>query len=164
MDPSFPLSAPPCTLGCSQSTRPSSNVYGVSIQFHILRDRTMAHLLMSAQTAMPFSGMVRGLARSRATRPTHSSTTSAVEGCRTSTPASPRASSFAGQFDGGPVSNKFMRAIRQYNCLFAFTSMGANIDRSINDGRGPPVFKICGQIHHCIGSLLPPDDNPPKFI
>jgi hypothetical protein len=42
--------------------------------------------------------------------------------------------------------------------------MGAHIDRSINDGRGPPVFKICGQIHHRIGSLLPPDGEPPKFI
>lgn len=42
--------------------------------------------------------------------------------------------------------------------------MGANIDRSMNDGRGPPVFKICGQIHHRIGSLLPPDGQPAKFI
>jgi len=42
--------------------------------------------------------------------------------------------------------------------------MGANIDRSMNDGGGPPVFKICGQIHHRIGSLLPPDDEPAKFI
>lgn len=42
--------------------------------------------------------------------------------------------------------------------------MGANIDRSMNDGHGPPVFKICGQIHHRIGSLLPPDGKPPKFI
>lgn len=42
--------------------------------------------------------------------------------------------------------------------------MGANIDRTMNDGRGPPVFKICGQIHHRIGSLLPPDGEPPKFI
>ena len=42
--------------------------------------------------------------------------------------------------------------------------MGANIDRSMNDGGGPPVFKICGQIHHRIGSLLPPDDEPTKFI
>jgi hypothetical protein len=57
-----------------------------------------------------------------------------------------------------------MKNIRQYNCLFAFTSMGANIDRTMNDGRGPPVFKISGQIHHRIGSLLPPDGSPPKFI
>ncbi|XP_066310854.1 uncharacterized protein [Miscanthus floridulus] len=34
----------------------------------------------------------------------------------------------------------------------------------MNDGRGPPVFKICGQIHHRIGSLIPPHDRPPKFI
>jgi hypothetical protein len=57
-----------------------------------------------------------------------------------------------------------MRDIRQYNCLFAFTSLEANIDRSVNDGRGPPVFKICGQVHHRIGSLLPLDGDAPKFI
>jgi hypothetical protein len=57
-----------------------------------------------------------------------------------------------------------MRNIRKYNCLFAFTSMGANIDNSVNDGRGPPVFKISGQVHHRIGSLLPSDGVPPKFI
>ena len=68
------------------------------------------------------------------------------------------------KYDGGPMSNKFMRNIRQYNCLFAFTSMGANIDRTINDGRGPPIFKIHGQVHHRIGSLLPYDGSPPKFI
>ncbi|WVZ58177.1 LOW QUALITY PROTEIN: hypothetical protein U9M48_008472, partial [Paspalum notatum var. saurae] len=45
-------------------------------------------------------------------------------------------------FDGGPRSRAFMKHIREYNYLFAFTSMGANIDRSINDGRGPPIFKI----------------------
>jgi len=68
------------------------------------------------------------------------------------------------RFDGGSVSNKFMKNIRRYNCLFAFSSMGAKIDRTMNDGRGPPVFKICGQIHHRIGSLIPPHGRPPKFI
>lgn len=68
------------------------------------------------------------------------------------------------RFNGDATCNKFMKNIRQYNCLFSFTSMGANIDRSMNDGRGPPVFKICGQIHHRISSLLPPDGAPPKFI
>jgi hypothetical protein len=57
-----------------------------------------------------------------------------------------------------------MQHIRQYNCLFAFTSMGAHIDDSVNDGRGPPLFKICGQVHHRIGSLLPSDGSPPQFI
>jgi hypothetical protein len=59
---------------------------------------------------------------------------------------------------------KLIQNIRQYNCLFTFTSMGAHIDNSVNNGRGPPVFKISGQVHHRIGSLLPPDDGPPKFI
>jgi hypothetical protein len=68
------------------------------------------------------------------------------------------------RFDGDVVSKTFMQNIRQYNCSFAFTSMGAHIDRSLNDGRGPPVFKICGQIHHRIGSLLPMTDQPPKFL
>jgi hypothetical protein len=34
----------------------------------------------------------------------------------------------------------------------------------MNDGRGPPVFKIYGQVHHRIGSLLPPEGIEPKFI
>jgi hypothetical protein len=42
--------------------------------------------------------------------------------------------------------------------------MGANIDRSLNDGCGPPVFKILGQVHHHIESLLPGDGSPPKFL
>jgi hypothetical protein len=57
-----------------------------------------------------------------------------------------------------------MKNIRQYNCLFAFKSMGAHIDNSFNDGHGPPIFKIYGQVHHRIGSLLPPKDGTPKFI
>jgi hypothetical protein len=64
-------------------------------------------------------------------------------------------------FDGNTTSKKIMKSIRQYNYMFAFTSIGAHIDNSLNDGRGPPIFKICG---HRIGSLLPPEDGPPKFI
>jgi hypothetical protein len=45
-------------------------------------------------------------------------------------------------FDGPVRSKAFLEKIRQYNCLFAFTSMGATIDRSVNDGGGPTVFKI----------------------
>jgi hypothetical protein len=41
--------------------------------------------------------------------------------------------------------------------------MGAHIDRSINDGGGPLVFKISGQVYHRICSLLPSDDDPLKF-
>jgi hypothetical protein len=68
------------------------------------------------------------------------------------------------KFHGDSISKRFMRSIRQYNCLFAFTSMGAQIDNTMNDGRGPPLFKICGQVHHRIGSLLPSDGSSPKYL
>ena len=66
-------------------------------------------------------------------------------------------------FDGPPRSKQFIEKIRQYNCLFAFTSMGATIDRSVNDGGGPNIFKISGAICHRIGSLLPLEGGSPKF-
>ena len=53
--------------------------------------------------------------------------------------------------------------IRVYNSMFAFTSFGANIQSNINKSSGPYIFKISGQIHHLIGSLLPINNNPPKF-
>jgi hypothetical protein len=34
-------------------------------------------------------------------------------------------------------------------------SMGAEVNGLINDGHGPYVFKISGQVCHRIGSLLP---------
>jgi hypothetical protein len=42
--------------------------------------------------------------------------------------------------------------------------MGAHIDRLVNDGCGPPLFKIHGQVYHRVSSLLPSDDGPPKFL
>ncbi|KAL6622878.1 hypothetical protein ACP70R_032757 [Stipagrostis hirtigluma subsp. patula] len=42
--------------------------------------------------------------------------------------------------------------------------MGARIDRSVNSGGGPYVFRINGQVHHRIGSLLPADGDPPQFV
>ncbi|CAO2148949.1 unnamed protein product [Urochloa humidicola] len=67
------------------------------------------------------------------------------------------------KFDGGPRSKAFLQKIRHYNSLFAFTSMGASIDRTVNNGNGPPVFKISGQVCHRIGSLLPAPGDQPKF-
>ncbi|XP_062182700.1 uncharacterized protein LOC133886841 isoform X2 [Phragmites australis] len=68
------------------------------------------------------------------------------------------------KFNGNTRCKKFLRHIRQYNCLFAFTSMGARIDHGINRTGGPYVFRINGQVHHRIGSLLPPAGDPPQFI
>ncbi|KAM0879748.1 hypothetical protein ACQ4PT_034029 [Festuca glaucescens] len=64
----------------------------------------------------------------------------------------------------GPMRTKaFIEKIRQYNCLFAFTSMGATIDRSVNSGGDPNVFKICGNVCHRIGSLLSEEGKTPKY-
>ncbi|KAM0923140.1 hypothetical protein ACQ4PT_005704 [Festuca glaucescens] len=66
-------------------------------------------------------------------------------------------------FDGPQRSKGFIEKIRQYNCLFAFTSMGATIDRSVNNGGGPNIYKISGNVCHRIGSLLPEEGQAPKF-
>ena len=66
-------------------------------------------------------------------------------------------------YNGPARSVDFIKKIRQYNCLFAFTSMGATIDRSVNDGGGPNIFKISGALCHRIGSLLPKRGDKPKF-
>uniref|UniRef100_A0A6N2MDD8 ATP-dependent DNA helicase n=1 Tax=Salix viminalis TaxID=40686 RepID=A0A6N2MDD8_SALVM len=55
------------------------------------------------------------------------------------------------------------QCIRAYNSMFAFTSMGVTIDQSVNRQSGPYVFKINGHCHHLMGSLLPSNDNAPKF-
>ena len=47
--------------------------------------------------------------------------------------------------------------------MLAFTSFGANIDSSTNDSHGPHIFKINGGVHHLLGSLLPIDNNSPRF-
>uniref|UniRef100_A0A6N2KXJ1 Helitron helicase-like domain-containing protein n=1 Tax=Salix viminalis TaxID=40686 RepID=A0A6N2KXJ1_SALVM len=57
----------------------------------------------------------------------------------------------------------FCKCIRAYNSMFAFTSMGVNIDQSVNRQPGPYVFKINGHCHHLMGSLLPSNENAPKF-
>ncbi|KAL6626309.1 hypothetical protein ACP70R_030035 [Stipagrostis hirtigluma subsp. patula] len=67
------------------------------------------------------------------------------------------------RFNGGPRCNTFMRLIRQYNSLFAFTSLGVDVDKSINTGRGPYVFRINGVVHHRIGSLIPQDGRRPEY-
>ena len=41
--------------------------------------------------------------------------------------------------------------------------MGVKIDRSVNNGGGPNIFKIAGGICHQMGSLLPQEGNAPKF-
>ncbi|GKD54835.1 DNA helicase, partial [Tanacetum coccineum] len=58
----------------------------------------------------------------------------------------------------------FMENIRAYNQMFAMTSLGANVDKSINNGKGPYVFRISGQLYHWIGSLCPEEGQSPRFL
>ena len=60
-------------------------------------------------------------------------------------------------------SKHFKENIQAYNMMFAFTSMGGKIDASINNGRGRPSFILGGVNYHLIGSLLPPNNDPPKL-
>ena len=65
--------------------------------------------------------------------------------------------------NGDTFSKYFIKSIRSYNSMFAFTSLGAKIDMDINKGPGPYVFKINGQVHHRIGSLLPDEGKSPVY-
>ncbi|XP_055961830.1 uncharacterized protein LOC126681473 [Mercurialis annua] len=60
-------------------------------------------------------------------------------------------------------TRKFREGIRIYNAMFAFTSAGGRIDYDINKNPGPYVFRISGQNHHVMGSLLPNEGEKPKF-
>nr|GEW84697.1 helitron helicase-like domain-containing protein [Tanacetum cinerariifolium] len=52
------------------------------------------------------------------------------------------------------TNSHFMEHIRAYNQMFAMTSFGAKVDDTVNNGKGPYVFKVSGQIYHWIGFLL----------
>ena len=41
--------------------------------------------------------------------------------------------------------------------------MGTIVDPSVNDGNGPNIFKINGQVCHRMGSLMPKEGNTPKY-
>ncbi|KAL0308907.1 UNVERIFIED_CONTAM: hypothetical protein Sradi_5833000 [Sesamum radiatum] len=42
--------------------------------------------------------------------------------------------------------------------------MGGKVDTFVQDGRGPPCFKISGENYHRIGSLLPPPGCMNNFL
>ena len=68
------------------------------------------------------------------------------------------------------IGKSFRDHIRNYNNALAMTSIGRKIDESVNngeeavnDGVGPYVFKLHGELSHKAGSLLPPDGESPVF-
>jgi hypothetical protein len=62
-----------------------------------------------------------------------------------------------------PVSKDFREHIRNYNNALAMTSIGRKVDESINDGEGPYIFRLHGELSHKSSSLLPPEGEPPVF-
>ncbi|KAH1035115.1 hypothetical protein GYH30_055197, partial [Glycine max] len=60
-------------------------------------------------------------------------------------------------------SKNYQHNLRAYNMMFAFTSAGIKLDKTINNSRGPPTIRIQGQPCHRIDSLLPMPGKKPKF-
>ncbi len=68
-------------------------------------------------------------------------------------------------YDGNDTqSREFRQNLWKYNRAFAFTSLGVAEDHSVNLGRrGPPVFRIQGELFHRSGSLLPYAGRSPTY-
>ncbi|PWA57687.1 hypothetical protein CTI12_AA406940 [Artemisia annua] len=60
-------------------------------------------------------------------------------------------------------SKIFQHDIRKFNMMFSFTSMGGNVDKNINKGGPPFIFRMSGQNYHLYGTVLPRDEEIPKF-
>ncbi|KAL3646743.1 hypothetical protein CASFOL_009287 [Castilleja foliolosa] len=60
--------------------------------------------------------------------------------------------------------SQFIDNVRAYNNMFSMTSFGARIDEAVNDGQGPYVFKVSGQVSHWIGSICPSANDGPRFL
>ena len=63
----------------------------------------------------------------------------------------------------GKDSKNFRENIRSYNSMFSFTSTGGIVDREINNGHGPYVFRLHGQNYHHIGTLIPKEGSKPRW-
>ncbi|KAM0897001.1 hypothetical protein ACQ4PT_022845 [Festuca glaucescens] len=59
----------------------------------------------------------------------------------------------------GKRSKNYVQNIRLYNSMFAFTSIGGKVDKEVNKGSGPYVFKMNGLNYHRIGTLLPTEEG-----
>ena len=59
---------------------------------------------------------------------------------------------------------EFRAHIREYNNALSFASRGFSGRPFVfNNTRGPPVFKVSGQMFHCMGNVLPSEGKSPKF-
>ncbi|PIA38864.1 hypothetical protein AQUCO_02700218v1 [Aquilegia coerulea] len=59
----------------------------------------------------------------------------------------------------------FRQNIRAYNHVFAFTSMGVNIDDTLANAMGGVyTYRAQGALYHRIGTLLPQDGQRPRYM
>jgi hypothetical protein len=72
--------------------------------------------------------------------------------------------------DQDDIGKSFCDHIHTYNNALAMTSIGRKVDESVNngeeavnDGVGPYVFKLHGELSHRAGSLLPPEGEAPVY-
>ncbi|CAN1242019.1 ATP-dependent DNA helicase PIF1 [Linum perenne] len=65
--------------------------------------------------------------------------------------------------NGDALSKHFRTNIRSYNASFSWTSFGAKLDPRLLNSRGPYSLVLCGENYHYMGSLLPPEGQPPRY-
>nr|GEX51378.1 hypothetical protein [Tanacetum cinerariifolium] len=61
------------------------------------------------------------------------------------------------------TSKYFIHNIRKFNSIFSFTSIGGKVDKTVNNGRGPWIYRMQGENYHLMPSLGPKDNDIPKF-
>ena len=74
-------------------------------------------------------------------------------------PSSPLRDLLEGQT---PEAKQFRNQIQKYNNAFTFTSVGSKIDQRLARG-GVYTYRLQGELHHRMGSLLPSEGETPKF-
>ncbi|GKB11365.1 retrotransposon protein, putative, ty1-copia subclass [Tanacetum coccineum] len=62
-----------------------------------------------------------------------------------------------------PTSKYFIHNIRKFNSIFSFTSIGGKVDKTVNNGHGPWIYRMQGENYHLMPSLGPKDNGIPKF-
>lgn len=60
-------------------------------------------------------------------------------------------------------SRNYRKHARIFNMVFAMTSLGGKVDKSIPKGHGPSMFRMQGGNYHLIGSLKPAVGDYAKY-
>jgi len=62
-----------------------------------------------------------------------------------------------------PLSKHYRDNARTFNMVFAVTSLGGKVDKSMPKGRGPAMFRLQDGNYHLIGSLKPTPGDYAKY-